>query len=150
MKFELTRKLLVGFVCVAMVFGLFSLPISAQPSPVVNQSEWLVVVTPTSGYNPVDTATHTVTIYTYVNGTLADPASTASVAAAVAEPGTPPVMYDYWIDQTGHPGTGVFTADIVYGTDTPAIAGEYLIYGFIDADGSGGISEGDVISDPVT
>ncbi len=146
LKFDLARKYLVGLLTVAMVMSLFVLPISAAPEPIVNATGWTATVEPASGYNPVDSPTHTVTIYTKLDNTLGDPAQ--SVFAATAG-GTPTVVITPSIAAT-RTSTGVYTAVIVYGTHVPATPGTYIIYGFIDADGSGGISEGDVISDGVT
>jgi len=144
LKFDLARKYLVGLLTVAMVFSLFTLPMAtAAPEPTANVTTWSVTVSPTSDLNPVDSPTHVVTIYTTFGGTLATPTNNVAVATATSVVISPSIAATWT-------STGVYTATVVYGVDVPAVPGTYKIYGFIDADTSGGISEGDVISDAVT
>ena len=145
LKFDLARKYLVGLLTVAMVMSLLVLPVTASPEPVVNASHWTVDITQTDTYNPVDNPTHVVTIYTYVDSTLGDPAKGVSAATAG---GDPLAIITPSITAT-RVSTGVYTATIVYGTHVPDTPGTYSIFGFIDADSSGGISEGDVISSAI-
>jgi len=149
LKFDLARKYLVGLLTVAMVFSLFVMPINAAPSPTVNASEWSVTVTPTSGLNPTTgtDSTHTITIETKVNGTLADPA-TGTVYVAVAFGNPLVVTSSGWV--ASQSSTGVYTYTFIYGTAPIDLGpGTYTIYGYISANGSG-IDPADVISSAVT
>ena len=147
LKFDLARKYLVGLLTVAMVFSLFTLPIAtAAPSPTVNASTWSIQIDPGNNNetNPADTNnTHTITIYTKLGETLADPGY--NVYLAVSD-GSVIVADPINVSKTS---TGVFTGTLTYGT-TVSNPGTYFIYGYIDTDTSTTLSANDIVSDPHT
>ncbi|MGB9880808.1 MAG: hypothetical protein ACPLRM_08610, partial [Anaerolineae bacterium] len=119
----------------------------AAPSPVVN-ANWSIEIDPTNNneINPADEGdTHTITIYTKINGTLADPGFTVLVAVG---DGTS-IITDPVFNTTANADTGVFTCDIVYNTDVSE-PGTYEIFAYIDMDSSESLSAADIVSDPHT
>ncbi|MGB9834823.1 MAG: SpaA isopeptide-forming pilin-related protein [bacterium] len=144
-KFDLAKKYIAGLLVLAMVLTLGITPLTAAPSPETNASTWSVTLTPTSApTNPADSGdTHTITIYTKLNGTLADPGY--NVYLAVSD-GNVIVADPVNVSRTS---TGVFTGTLTYGT-TVSNPGTYYIYGYIDTDTSTTLSANDIVSDPAT
>jgi len=145
-KFELTRKYLVGFLAAAVLLMTFAMPLAPTSAAELNASVWAVEVTPATATNPTYSPTHVVTIETYLvsgpNRTLATPTETVRVALGQAAIITDPIP-------TSLTSTGVYTATVVYGVDTPLTPSTYKIYGYIDTDGTGYLdSTDDVVSDP--
>lgn len=135
LKFDLTRKYIVGFLTLAMVLSLFALPVSA--------AIWTVTALPLTALNPTTSITHTITINTNADGFLAD---MARVFVAVGFGGA--MTSNLPVVQTG---TGIYTYTALYGT-APFTSGPgtYTFYAYIDDNVNGVFDPADLTSPSVT
>jgi len=148
-KFDLAKKYIAGLLALAMVLTLGITPLTAAPSPVVIAT-WSVTIEPLDGgTNPTTgtDSTHTITIYTWLGATLANPGYPVKVAlefggVICTDPTSAGALTAV--------STGVYTTDIVYGTDANQGEGTYKIYAYIDTDTTTNLSAGDIVSDPAT